>query len=179
MGYYKDICDRLIDDAKRITEGHGFFTEYRIVIEEADGERSVKLLSERVEPDFFDAVSKVARKLRELLNDKETKKTEQSFGIKGEREKASLNLYKHYNRLTALEDIDYETSASMKFLIDAIEKLEHARHMEASDEIAKMSIEKLDKLAAPIPEIRMSGIPKEYREVLDKCKKKEGAKNDD
>lgn len=100
-------------------------------------------------------------------------------GIKSERDEALLNLYKHYNRITALEDIDYTTLKSMHILIDSIEKLEHARHMEASDEIAKMAFEKLEKLAAPIPEMRMSGIPKEFREVLDKCEKKEGAENDD
>lgn len=100
-------------------------------------------------------------------------------GIKGERDKALMNLYKHYNRLTALDKIGYAESEMMRDLIVDIEKLEHARHMEASDEIAKMAFEKLEKLAAPIPEMRMSGIPKEIREVLDKCEKKEGAKNDD
>ena len=179
MGYYTDVCDRLIKDAKRITEGHGFFAEYFIGIEEADGKHSSKLSTKKVEPDFFDAILKVTRKLRELLNEKETKEPEQPFGIKGKRDEALLNLYKHYNRLTALDKIGYAESETMRVLIADIEKLEHARHMEASDEIAKMYIEKLEKLAAPIPEIRMSGIPKEYRTVLDKCEKKEGAGNDD
>lgn len=100
-------------------------------------------------------------------------------GIKGLRDEALLNLYKHYNGLTALGGIDYITAESLRITIDAIEKLEHARNMEASNEIAKISLEKLEKLAAPIPEIPMSGIQKEYREVLDKCEKKEGAENDD
>ena len=163
MGYYTDICDRLIKDAKRITEGHGFYTEYFIGIEEEDGEHSNKLSTQRVKPDFFDAILKVAKKLRELLNEKETKEPEQSFGIKVKRDEALLNLYKHYNRLTALEDIDYTTLESMHILIDAIEKLEHARHMEASDEIAKMAFEKLEKFARPMPEIKMDA--KQFEEI--------------
>lgn len=169
MGYYEDICDRLIKDTKRITEGHGFFTEYYIGIEEPDGEHSNKLSTQRVEPYFFDAISKVARKLRELLNEKETKEPEQAFDIKGKRDEALMNLYKHYNRLTALDKIGYAESEMMRDLIVDIEKLEHARHMEASDEIAKMSIEKLEKFARPMPVAKMS--LKEYeeiREALDK-----------
>ena len=101
-------------------------------------------------------------------------------GIKGLRDEALLNLYKHYNRLTALEDIDYTTLESMHILIDSIEKLEHARHMEASDEIAKMSIEKLEKFARPMPDIKMDVKQfEEIRAALDKYEKKEGAKNDD
>ena len=179
MGYYEDICDRLIKDAKRITEGHGFYTEYAIEITENVGKNAMEFSAEKVDPDFFDAILKVTKKLRELLNINETKKTEQSFGIKGERDKALMNLYKHYNRLAALDEIGYAESETMRVLIDDIAKLEHARQMEASDEIAKMSLEKLEKLAAPIPEIQMSGIPKEFRTVLDKCEKKEGTKNDD
>lgn len=100
----------------------------------------------------------------------------QSVGdIKGLRDEALLNLYKHYNGLTELKEVDYATSESMHILIDAIEKLEHARHMEAADEIAKMALEKLERLAPPIPEMRMSGIPNEIRAALDKYEKKEGA----
>ena len=179
MGYYEDLCDRLIKDAKRITEVHGFYAEYVIEITENVRQNAMELSTEKVEPDFFDAILKVARKLRELLNEKETKEPEQPFGIKGERDKALMNLYKHYNRLTALDKIGYAESEMMRDLIVDIEKLEHARHMDTSDEIAKMSIEKLEKLAAPIPEVRMSGIPKEIRAALDKYEKKEGAENDD
>ena len=97
-------------------------------------------------------------------------------GIKGERDKALLNLYKHYNRMTALEDIDYTTLESMHILIDSIEKLEHARHMEASDEIAKTSFEKLEKFARPMPVTNMSLKEyEEFRAALDKYEKKEGA----
>lgn len=163
MGYYTDVCDRLIKDAKRITEGRGFFTEYFIGIEEADGKHSSKLSTKKVEPDFFDAILKAAKKLLELLNEKETKEPEQPFGIKDKRDEALMNLYKHYNRLTALEDIDYTTLESMHILIDSIEKLEHARQMEASDEIAKMSIEKLEKFARPMPEIKMD--VKQFEEI--------------
>lgn len=105
----------------------------------------------------------------------------QSVGdIKGERDKALLNLYKHYNRLTALDKIGYAESEMMRDLIVDIEKLEHARHMEASDEIAKMSIEKLEKLASPMPVTKMSLKEyEEFRAALDKYEKKEGAINDD
>lgn len=119
---------------------------------------------------------KVLQEYQERL---EEQNPTQALGIKGKRDEALMNLYKRYNRLTALDKIGYAESEAMRDLIVDIEKLEHARHMEASDEIAKMSIEKLEKLAAPIPEMRMSGIPKEVREVLDKCEKKEGAENDD
>lgn len=174
MGYYEDICDRLIEVAKRITIGRGFFTEYFIGIEEEDGKRSRKISSQKVDPVFFDEISKAARKLRELLNEKETKELEQSFGIKGKRDEALMNLYKHYNRLTALDDIDYTTLESMHVLIDSIEKLEHARQIEASDEIAKMSLEKLEKFARPMPEIKMD--VKQFEEIVkDHCGKK-GAK---
>ena len=84
-------------------------------------------------------------------------------GIKGERDEALMNLYKHYNRLTALEDIDYTTLESMHILIDSIEKLEHARQMEESNEIAKISIEKLEKFARPMPEIKMD--VKQFEEI--------------
>ena len=100
-------------------------------------------------------------------------------GIKGLRDEALLNLYKHYNGLTAVGGIDYITTESLRMTIDAIEKLEHARHMEASDEIAKMTIEKLEKFARPMPVTKMS--LKEYEEIraaLDKYEKKEGAEND-
>lgn len=179
MEDYKSMCKRIQDMVKQITEGRGFFAKYAITIDEPAGRATREFSSIHANVDFFDDVFKVAEKLRELLNEKETKKTEHSFGIKGERDEALMNLYKHYNRLTALEDIDYTTLESMHILIDSIEKLEHARQMEASDEIAKMSLEKLEKLAAPIPEIQMSGIPNEFRTVLDKREKKEGAKNDD
>lgn len=101
-------------------------------------------------------------------------------GIKGLRDEALLNLYKHYNGLTAVGGIDYITTESLRMTIDAIEKLEHARHMEESDEIAKMAFEKLEKFARPMPVTKMS--LKEYEEVraaLDKYEKKEGAENDD
>lgn len=117
--------------------------------------------------------------IEEYENRLAAQKSTQPLDIKGKRDGALLNLYKQYNRLTALKEVDYATSESMHILIDAIEKLEHTRHMEESNEIAKMSIEKLDKLAAPIPEFRMSGIPKEFRAALDKYEKKEGAENDD
>lgn len=95
-------------------------------------------------------------------------------GIKGERDEALMNLYKHYNRLTALEDIDYTTLESMHILIDSIEKLEHARHMEASDEIAKMAFEKLEKFERPTSVINMGW--KEYEEFRKDHYGKEGAK---
>lgn len=105
----------------------------------------------------------------------------QSVGdIKGLRDEALMNLYKHYNRLTALDKIGYAESETMRDLIVDIEKLEHARHMEASDEIAKMAFEKLEKFARPMPVTKMS--LKEYEEIraaLDGYEKKEGAENDD
>lgn len=179
MGCYEDLCNRLIKDAQRITEGNGFYTEYFIGMEEADGKHSSKVSTRKVEPYFFDAILKVARKLRELLNEKETKELEQPFGIKGERDKALLNLYRHFNALTG-EKLIVGKLGPMHEVLNAIEKIEHARHMEASDEIAKMSVEKLEKFARPMPVTKMS--LKEYEEiraVLDKCEKKEGAKNDD
>lgn len=97
-------------------------------------------------------------------------------GIKGMRDEALLNLYKHYNRMTALDKIGYAESEMMHDLIVDIEKLEHARHMEAADEIAKMAIEKLEKFARPMPEIKLDVKQfEEVREALDKYEKKEGA----
>ena len=179
MEDYKSMCKQIQNMVKQITEGRGFFAKYAITIDEPAGRATREFSSIHVNVDFFDDVFKVAEKLRELLSEKETKKTEHSFGIKGKRDEALMNLYKIYNRLTALDEIGYAESEMMRDVIDDIAKLEHERNMEASNEIAKMAIEKLGKLAAPIPEIRMSGIQKEYREVLDKCEKKEGTKNDD
>ena len=179
MEDYKSMCKQIQNMVKQITEGRDFFAKYAITIDEPAGRATREFSSIHVNVDFFDDVFKVAEKLRDLLNENETKKTEQPFGIKGKRDEALMNLYKHYNRMTAWEDIDYPTLESMHILIDSIEKLEHARNMEASNEIAKISLEKLEKLAAPIPEIPMSGIPNEVRAVMDKYEKKEGAENDD
>lgn len=114
--------------------------------------------------------------LKEYQERLEAQKPTQTLGLKGKRDEALLNLYKHYNRLTALEDIDYTTLESMHILIDSIEKLEHARHMEESDEIAKTSFEKLEKFARPMPVTNMSLKEyEEFRTALDKYEKKEGA----
>lgn len=178
MEDYKSMCKRIQDKVGQITEGRGFFAKYAITIDEPAGRATREFSSIHVNVDFFDDVFKVAGKLRELLNEKETKEPEQAFDIKGKRDEALMNLYRHFNDLTG-DKIIVGRLGPMHEVLNAIEKLEHARHMDTSDEIAKMSIEKLEKLAAPIPEMRMSGIPKEVRAVLDKCEKKEGAKNDD
>lgn len=174
MEDYKSMCKQIQNKVKQITEGRGFFAKYAITIDEPAGRTTREFSSIHVNVDFFDDVFKVAEKLRELLNEKETKELEQSFGIKGKRDEALMNLYKHYNRLTALKDIDYPTLESMHILIDAIEKLEHARHMEASDEIAKMAFEKLEKFERPMQVVQM-GL-KEFEQIRkDHCGKK-GAK---
>lgn len=131
--------------------------------------------------DILRVVEWAEKKLKStvIIEKDEAVKHQSVGGIKGERDEALMNLYKHYNRLTALDEIGYAESEMMRDMIDDIAKLEHERNMEASNEIAKMAIEKLEKLAAPIPEIRMSGIPKEVRAALDKYEKKEGAENDD
>lgn len=179
MEDYKSMCKQIQDKVTQITEGRGFFAKYAITIDEPAGRATREFSSIHVNVDFFDNIFKVAEKLRELLDKDETKaaqvERQDGYSIKSARDEALLNMYKHYNRLTALEEVDYATSESMHILIDAIEKLEHARHLDASDEIAKMSIEKLEKLDAPILEMWMSGIPKEIREVMDKFEKKEGA----
>lgn len=107
-------------------------------------------------------------------------KSTQPLDIKGERDEALLNLYKHYNRITALKEVDYTAAESMRILIDAIEKLEHARHMEASDEIAKMAFEKLEKFARPMPEIKMD--VEQFEEIEKRLQRiiteRKGQKND-
>ena len=98
----------------------------------------------------------------------------QASAIKGLREEALLNLYKHYNRLTEFGGVDYITTESLRIAIEAIEKLEHARHMEASDEIAKMAIEKLEKFTKPMPEIKMD--VEQFEEIAKDHYGKKGAK---
>ena len=125
--------------------------------------------------DILDVISEYDKRLwAKTAEVEKLKKEMQPLGIKGERDKALMNLYKHYNRLTALEDIDYTTLESMHILIDSIEKLEHARHMEASDEIAKMAFEKLEKFARPLPEIKMD--VKQFEEIAKDHYGKKGAK---
>lgn len=106
-------------------------------------------------------------------------KSTQPLGIKGKRDEALMNLYTHFINITGSKVIGCIEAESMHVVLEAIEKLEHARHMEMSDEIAKLSIEKLEKLASPMPEIRMSGIPKEFRDDLRNFVKKEGSEDDD
>lgn len=101
-------------------------------------------------------------------------KSTQPLDIKGLREEALLNLYKRYNSLTEFGGVDYITTESLRITIDAIEKLEHARHMEASDEIAKMAFEKLEKFARPLPEIKMD--VKQFEEIAKDHYGKKGAK---
>ena len=178
MEDYKSMCKQIQDKVEQITEGRGFFAKYAITIDEPVGRTSRKFSSIHVNVDFFDDVFKVAGKLRELLDKDETKaaqvERQDGYSIKSARDEALLNLYKHYNRLTALEEVDYATSESMHILIDAIEKLEHARHMDASDEIAKMAFEKLEKFERPTSVINMGW--KEYEEFRKDHYGKEGAK---
>lgn len=178
MEDYKSMCKQIQNMVTQITEGRGFFAKYAITINEPAGRATSEFSSIHVNVDFFDDVFKVAEKLRELLDKDETKaaqvERQDGYSIKSARDEALLNLYKHYNRMTALEDIDYTTLESMHILIDSIEKLEHARHMEASDEIAKMAFEKLEKFARQLPEIKMD--VKQFEEIAKDHYGKKGAK---
>ena len=122
-------------------------------------------------------VMKWAEKKLESTDDvkkDEAIKHQSAGGIKGERDEALMSLYKRYNRLAALDEIGYAESEMMRDLIVEIEKLEHARNMEASNEIAKMSIEKLEKFARPMPEIKMDA--KQFEEIAKDHYGKEGTK---
>lgn len=178
MEDYKSMCKQIQDKVKQITEGRGFFARYGLTIDEPIREGAREVTTVNLSVDFFDDVFKVAGKLRELLDKDETNASQverqDGYSIKSARDEALMNLYKHYNRLTALEEVDYATSESMHILIDAIEKLEHARHMDASDEIAKMAFEKLEKFARPIPEIKMD--VKQFEEIAKDHYGKKGAK---
>lgn len=180
MEDYKSMCKQIQDKVNQITEGRGFFAKYAITIDEPAGRTTREFSSIHVNVDFFDNVFKVAEKLRELLDKDETKAAQVErkdvYSIKSARDEALMYLYKRYNSLAALEEVDFAASVSMCDVLGAIEKLEHARHMEASDEIAKLLLEKLGDMAEPWPKV-VSNITKEQVEKLrrDVCGKK-GAK---
>ncbi len=182
MEDYKSMCKQIQDKVNQITEGRGFFAKYAITIDEPAGRTTREFSSIHVNVDFFDNVFKVAEKLRKLLDKDETKaaqvKRQDGYSIKSARDEALMNLYRHLNELTGDESIVGKLGP-LHQVMSAIEKLEHARHMEASNEIAKLSLEKLGDMAEPWPKV-VSNITKEQVEKLrrDVCEKK-GEKNDD
>lgn len=179
MKDYKSMCKQIQDKVKQITEGRGFFARYELTIDEPIRGGAHELTTVNLSVDFFDDVFKVAEKLRELLDKDETKaaqvERQDGYSIKDTRDESLMNLYRHFNDLTG-DKIIVGKLGPIHEVLNAIEKLEHARHMDTSDEIAKMSIEKLEKFARPMPEIKLDVKQfEEVREALDKYEKKEGA----
>ncbi len=178
MSIYRDKCDEIQRMVREITSERAFGAQFGIVVSNTDDCIPKHWdMVKYVEDKFFDDIYIIAKKLRELLDKDETKaaqvKRQDGYSIKSARDEALMYLYKRYNNLAGLEEIDYGTAETMRVLIGDIEKLEHARHMEMSDEVAKLSIEKLGDMAEPWPKV-VSNITEEQVEKLrrDVCGKK-------